>query len=52
MKLRYFLQEWRTHYPPFQQEAQDFSESTFVLMLQRIYIGVLGWHVRLTVLLQ
>lgn len=41
MKLRYFLQEWRTH-PPFQQGAQDLSESiTFVLMLQRIYIGVL-----------
>lgn len=21
MKLRYFLQEWRTHYPPFQQQS-------------------------------
>lgn len=45
MKLWYFLQEWRTHYPPFEQGPQDFSESiTFVLMLQRIYIGVLCWH--------
>lgn len=33
MKLRYFLQEWRTH-PPFQRGEQDFSDSiTFVLML-------------------
>lgn len=41
MKLRYFLQEWRTDYPPFQQGTQEFSESiTFVLMLKGVYIGV------------
>lgn len=44
MKLSYLLQEWRTHYPPFQQGAHDFSESiTFVLMLHNLH-----WCVMLT----
>lgn len=45
MKLRYFLDKWRTHYPPFQQWAQELSESiTSVLMLLGTCSGVLYWH--------